>query len=164
MITGNLWKLHDDQALQKIDSAAMSLLTKSGVRIENDELLDLLESAGCRIERSSLRCYFSENLIADTISKLGGRTDDNVEIPMSWNPQKLLSQTASYPHLVDWPSGYRRLANRQDVVDMAKMAHTLDDFGEVGRVLVCSEVDPHTRLGWPSVSWLATMASRCCSP
>ncbi len=148
MITGNLWKLHDDQALQKIDSAAISLLTKSGVRIENDELLDLLDSAGCRIERSSLRCYFSENLIADAIGKLGAQTDDTIKIPIGWNPQNTLSQTGSYPHLLDWPSGYRRLAIRQDVVDMAKMAHTLDDFGEVGRVLVCSEVDPHIEPVW----------------
>lgn len=148
MITGNFWKLHDDKALLKIDSAAMHLLTETGVRIENDELLDMLEAAGCRIEPSSLRCYFSEKLIADTITTFGRNPEDSVQIRTGWNPQNALSQIGSYPHLLDWPSGNRRLASRQDVIDMAKMAHTLDDFADIGRVLVCSDIDPHIEPMW----------------
>ena len=43
MITGQFWKLHDDAALHRIDSAAIRLLTHSGCRIEHEGLLDMLE-------------------------------------------------------------------------------------------------------------------------
>ena len=56
MILGEYWKLHDDETVRKIDAAAVRLLTGSGARIEHDGLLDTLEGAGCRIDRSVGRC------------------------------------------------------------------------------------------------------------
>jgi hypothetical protein len=60
MILGELWKLHDDATIARLDAAAMSLLNKGGARVENETLLNLAETSGCRIDRSAMRCYFSD--------------------------------------------------------------------------------------------------------
>jgi trimethylamine--corrinoid protein Co-methyltransferase len=162
VITGELWKLLDDTAMRRIDEAAVRLLTHSGCRIEHEGLLDLLEGAGCRIERSGRRCYFPENLVREALEHLGGRgvgatrcgcplDSEEVQVPVGWNPQHRLGHGGSYPHLLDWPSGQRRLATRQDVIDMAKMAHTLDEFSYVGKVLTCAEVDQRIEPLWAAV-------------
>lgn len=142
MITGDLWKLHDDATIRRIDDAAVRLLVKGGCRIEHEGLLDMLEGAGCRIERSGSRCYFTEKLVREAVEHLGGRRSVGVAAPAAWNPQRVLHHGGSYPHLLDWPSGRRRLATTQDVIDMARMAHVLDEFASVGKVLTSSEVNP----------------------
>jgi len=151
MITGEFWELLDDEALHRIDGAAVRLLTDSGCRIAHEGLLEMLEAAGCRIERSAMRCYFPEKLVRDAIEHLGGRCGEGVRIPLGWSPQQRLRHGGSFPHLLDWPGGERRPATRQDVVDMARMAHVLDEFETVGKVLTCSEVDQRIEPLWATL-------------
>jgi len=151
MITGEYWKLHDDASLQAIADAAIRLLTKSGCRIEHEGLLATLGGAGCRVDNSAMRCYFPQKLLREALEHLGARTTETVEIPLGWNPQHHLAHSGSYPHLLDWPSGERRLATKQDVVDIAKMAHVLEEFSLVGKVLTCCEVDQRIEPLWATV-------------
>jgi trimethylamine---corrinoid protein Co-methyltransferase len=144
MILGEYWKLHDDATIRKIDTAAVRLLTRSGARIDHEGLLEMLEGAGCRTDRAARRCYFTERLVRDAIGHVGGKTTDDVHLPVGWSPQTRMSQGGSFPHLVEWPSGRRRLATRQDVIDMAQMAHSLPEFSGVGKVLATHEV--HQRI------------------
>lgn len=71
-----------------------------------------------------------------------------MQLQAGWNPQWRLRHHGSHPHFLDWPSGCRRLATRQDVTDMAKMAHVLDEFDRVGKVLTCSEIDQRIEPLW----------------
>jgi len=151
MITGEYWKLQDDGALGKIDAAAVRLLSCGGVRIDHEEMLSVLEGAGCRVDRSGRRCFFPEKLIRDVLAHIGGKTCEKVELPAGWSPQTQLGHGGSYPHLLEWPSGRRRLATRHDVSDMAKMAHTLPEFGTVGKVLTCSQIDQRIEPLWNAV-------------
>jgi trimethylamine:corrinoid methyltransferase-like protein len=98
-----------------------------------------------------MRCYFTEKLVRDALGRLGGRTQEEVRIESRWNPQCRLAHGGSYPHLLDWPSGHRRLATRQDVIDMARMAHVLDEFDCVGNVLTCSDVDQRIEPLWAAL-------------
>ena len=156
MITGQFWQLHDDDTLRRIDAAAVRLLVQAGCRIEHEGLLHLLEAAGCRIDWGAMRCYLTEELIREAIEHLGGRCSENVEIPVGGNPQYRLGQGGSYPHLLEWPSGRRRLATRQDVIDMARMAHVLAEFDRVGRVLTCHEVDQRVEPIWTTLQLAQT--------
>ncbi|MGE5558481.1 MAG: trimethylamine methyltransferase family protein [Bacillota bacterium] len=148
MILGEYWKMHDDLTIGKIDQAAVKLLVEGGARIENKKMLDLLEPAGCRIDRAGHRCYFTEKLIRDAVKRMGGKTQRQVNIPPGWNPQYRLAHGGSHPHFLDWPSGERRLATKQDVVNMAKMAHVLNEYAEIGRVLTCGEVEQRVEPLW----------------
>jgi len=148
VITGKYWKLHDDATIGKLDAAAVRLLTGSGARIDHDGLLDMLEGAGGLIDRSSRRCRFPEALIREAIGHVGGKCGPDVEIPAGWGPLTRTGQEGNFPHLVDWPSGRRRLATRQDVVDMARMAHSLDEISRVGKVVATHEVDHRIEPLW----------------
>ena len=92
-----------------------------------------------------------ERLIREAIGRLGGRAVQKVEIPAGWSPVRVAGHGGSYPHLLDWPSGRRRLATRQDVIDMARMAHVLDEFVNVGKVLTCCQVDQRIEPLWASL-------------
>ena len=151
VIRGELWQLQDDVSLRRIDEAAVRLLTRTGCRIEHDGLLDMLEAAGCRIDSTGMCCYFPEALLREATSHIGRRQADVIEMPSGWGPHQRLHHGGSYPHLLEWPSGERRLATAQDVVDMARMAHVLDEIETVGKVLTCSEVDQRIEPLWAAV-------------
>jgi len=151
MITGKIWNLLDDDSMKRIDKAAVKLLTKTGCRIEHEELLDLLESHGCRIEQTKMRCYFTEKLIREAVTHLAGDISDEVSIPEGWNPQLHLGLGGSYPHFLDWPSGKRRLATKEDVINIIKMAQVLDEFTTVGKVLTCQEVSQPLEPLWAAL-------------
>lgn len=151
MITGEFWQLQDDAALRRIDEAAVRLLTKSGCRIVHEGLLALLESAGCRVQWNAMRCYFPEALIRRAVAHVGGHAAATVAIPAGWSPQRHLDHGGSFPHLLEWPSGERRLATRQDIIDMARLAHGMDEFAGLGRVLTCAEVDARIEPLWTTL-------------
>ena len=151
MITGRFWQLQDDAALRAIEAAAVRLLGRGGVRVHHEGLLDRLEGAGCRVDRAEGRCYIHEPLLREALAHLGGGADEDVAVPSGWNPQRHLAHGGSYPHLLEWPGGRRRLATRRDVADMAKMAHMLDEFDHVGKVLTCSQVDQRVEPLWAAL-------------
>jgi len=151
MKVGEIWKLHDDAALRRIDEAAVRLLARGGCRVDHEGLLAKLEGAGWRVDESSMRCFFPEKFVRGAIAHLGGHADQAVEIQSGWNPQNHLPLGGSFPHLLDWPSGRRRLAAKQDVVDMANMGHELPEFRKIGRVITCSKVDPGIEPLWATL-------------
>ena len=156
MYHGQLWELHEEADLWRIDAAAVRLLTRTGCRIEHEGLLGLLEGAGCRVDLGAMRAYLPEELIRRALGHLARPEACSPEVRQAtgWNPQLHLDQDGSYPHLLEWPSGRRRLATRQDVVDMARMGHMLPECERVGKVLNCHEVDQRLEPLW----YLLTLA------
>ena len=149
---GEFWRFHDDAALRRIEAAAMRLLTRSGCRIHHEGLLGQLAVAGCAVDFNALRCRFPEKLVRDAVAHLGARTGEGVETPPAWNPAARLWLSGSFPHFLDWPSGERRLATRQDIVALARMGHMLPEVGWVGRPLVCAEVPAGIEPLWTTLA------------
>lgn len=151
MITGEFWKLQSDEALQQIETAAFTLLQKVGFRIQHDRLLDVMESGGCSVSRAENRCRIPERLIHEMLEHYERDASNSVSILPGWSPTINLRHSGSHPHYLDWPSGERRLATKQDVENMAKMAHMLSEIEVVGRVLTCGEVDPRIEPLWTTL-------------
>lgn len=151
MIQGNWWELQDDQALSQLDAAAVRLLNRGGVRIEHEHLLRTLERAGCSIEWNTRRCRFPEQLIRDALAHFRQTLSPGITLPAGWSPQQTTRHEGSYPHLLEWPSGERRLATRKDVTDMVKLAHAMPEFTSVGKVLTCCEVDQRVEPLWAAL-------------
>jgi len=152
MITGKIWELHNQATLEQMDAAAIHLLSHSGCRIDHDGLLNLMESAGCQVTRNNHRCRIPERLIRKALECIRkGNPDTAVKLPSGWNPQHHLVHSGSYPHILDWPSGERRLATHQDLIDMARMAHVMDDFKSIGRLFCCHGIDPRIEPLWTTV-------------
>lgn len=156
MITGKLWHLLDERSLKAIADAAMSLVTRTGVRVEHEEMLGRLEAAGCRVDRREARCYFKESLIADAIETFRSDPAEAPQVPPRWHSKAKLAQGGSHPHLLEWPSCRRRLATAEDVRDMARLAHVLDEFDEVGQSLTCAEVASPIEPLWNAVVRMET--------
>lgn len=148
MINGTLWTIVDDAEMRKLDEAAVHLLQVAGARIEHEHVLDLLEQAGGRVDRSAMRCRFPEKLIRAALANFKREIDDKVKGPAKWEPVGRMRHGGSNPHFLEWPDCRRRLATRQDITNMAKLAHVLAEFAEVGQVLTCSEVDPRIEPIW----------------
>jgi len=153
MIRGKLWELLSDESMQKIDAAAMHLLTKVGARVEHEEVLGMLEAAGCKVSKSTLQCCFSEKLVRDAVDNFRKKckASEAVEIKPGWNPVLQTGHGGSFPHVLDWPSCRRRLATVEDVRDLAKMAHMLPEFASCGQVVTCAEVDARIEPIWNAV-------------
>jgi trimethylamine--corrinoid protein Co-methyltransferase len=152
MITGDYWQLHERASLERLDGAAVRLLTGTGCRIPHEGLLARLEAAGCRVDRGAQRCYFSETLIREALGHLAQNPAPGVEIPAGRSPRPAEHQGGNFPHLLEWPSGRRRLATAQDVVDMARLGHVLGEFSTVGKVLTCSYIDQRVEPLWSAVT------------
>lgn len=151
MITGEYWRLQNDEALQKIETAALTLLQKVGFRIQHERLLDIMESGGCSVSRVDKRCRIPERLVWLALEHYAREAPNSVSILSGWSPTINLRHSGSHPHYLDWPSGERRLATKQDVENMAKMAHMLSEIEVVGRVLTCGEVDPRIEPLWTTL-------------
>jgi len=152
MRIGRYWHMHDEAALRRIDEAAVRLLARDGCRIEHEGLLTMLEAAGCKVDPCGMRCLFPERLVREAVEHMGARGNEEVEVPVGWNPQHRLGLGGSFPHLLDWPSGERRLASREDVIDIAKMGHVLGEFESIGRVLNTAQVDPRIEPLWATLT------------
>ncbi len=165
MVSGELWRLIDDDALERIAAAAERLLTEAGARVEHEDILGKLAAHGCAADASQQHCRFAPELIREAVEhyahmeacsreQSGGGDPLRLEWPSGWEAERpvRLSHGGSNPHLLDWPSGERRLATSGDVVAMAKMAHALDEFAVVGQVLTASDVDPRIEPVWNVVT------------
>ncbi len=151
MIRGEFWQIHDDAALEKIEAAAIRLLSQTGVRIEHEDMLRLVGEGGCRVDTAGRRCLFPEALLRKALAHLGGRAEDRVAIPPGWSPRPRTYQGGTHPHLLEWPCGRRRLATAQDVLEIGKMGHVLDEIEVVGRALCCSEVNQRIEPLWSTL-------------
>jgi trimethylamine--corrinoid protein Co-methyltransferase len=152
MITGELWRLHDDETLLRLEAGALRLLTGTGCRIEHEGMLRLMEGAGCRVDFAARRCFFTENLIREALAHLGQPPATTVEIPSGWSPRWQSYMGGNYPHLLDWPSGERRLATPEDVAQIAKLGHVLDEFPFVGKTLTCAALDQRIEPLWSALT------------
>jgi trimethylamine:corrinoid methyltransferase-like protein len=99
MYTGQIWRLHDDAALKRIDDAGRRLLIKTGRRIQHEGLLARLEGAGCRIDAPAMRCTFTEKVIDAALAHLGGRRDETVEAAVTYVDCKRPGLEAVFPKM-----------------------------------------------------------------
>ena len=147
-----LWKMHDEGELLQIDAAAIRLLGRAGCRIEHEGLLRQLEGAGCRVIMLDRRAFFPEKLVRNVVDHCKRQLAPEVSWRRGWTDQHCLWLSGSHPHFLDWPSGDRRLATRQDVIEIAKMGHMLPEFKRVGRALTCAEIDPRIEPLWTTLT------------
>ena len=148
MIKGTLWRIIDDREMHQLDDAAVHLLKTAGARIEHEHILNLLEQAGCRVDRSEMRCRFTEKLIRDALANFKRPMSNEMVGPKTWDSTWRMWHGGSFPHFLDWPNCRRRLATRQDIVNMTRMAHVLPEFNAAGQVLTCAEINPRVEPIW----------------
>ena len=63
------WNILSDQEVQKLHSSALQILGRTGVKVEDENILAMLADSGCRVDQAAHVVYMGEAFIADTLSK-----------------------------------------------------------------------------------------------
>lgn len=64
-----LLKILDEEALQEIHCGTLDVLWKTGLRIEHERALKILEGAGCKVDHDECRVRFPPALVEESVRK-----------------------------------------------------------------------------------------------
>lgn len=125
------WGVFSDDAVQRLHHASMRLLARTGVRVDSDDGLALLESYGVRCDRSSRRVYPSEDNVQRALEtvRLGytlygryGRADAAYTIA----PDTIHTISGGAAVTMHEQGQYRPVT-REDLVRMVRLHEQLDN-------------------------------------
>lgn len=86
-----MYAVLDAKQLDEIHLATLNVLERTGVMVYEDDVLDLLRSAGCEVDLKKRVAKFPEKVIDDTIKRtphslvLGGRGKEH-DLPLHLLP------------------------------------------------------------------------------
>ena len=131
-LEGGYYKPLTDAEVVQIHEAALSVLEKTGVYIEDSECRDILQKAGARVDPTIDRVYFSAGLIEQSL-KCANR---NV-IFYGRNPQHNLHLSGNKVYLgtggaavkvLDLETGQARDSVLRDIYDIGRLVDTLQNI------------------------------------
>lgn len=139
-------KLLSDELLKRIVEEATGLLVKKGVNLNHDGLTKQLADNGCRVDASTKRVYFTEEIIQKSIEsapsqvKLWDLTGDN-----SWDlsgDRVHFTPGSAAIKTLDHNADSMRLANVDDMLRYSRMVGQLPHISYPSTAMVPSDV-PH---------------------
>jgi trimethylamine--corrinoid protein Co-methyltransferase len=140
------FRLFTDAQLAQIHDATLSILSRTGVRVLDDDALALLREAGCEISDDLVK--FPADVIEEALSRApSGITlcDRNGEPTVRLEGRRMAFGTGSdLPHTLDPATGQRRQSLLSDVADTARLADSLPNLDFVMSMALPSDVAPAT--------------------
>ncbi len=133
-----------DEGVRRMDSAARSILDRTGVEIPHDGVLALFRKAGAKVDSAAGRVRIPSGLIDDCLRSakktftLHGR-DRNLQAPFGAG-RRNYNSTAGQAHWVE-PSGTRRYGRLEDVRRAARLGDSLPFITIVGAMADPHEID-----------------------
>ncbi|MHA2175556.1 MAG: trimethylamine methyltransferase family protein [Candidatus Hodarchaeales archaeon] len=119
------------EQVNKIHLSTLSLLERTGVSIHSDQALQILSEMGCQVDKDDKRVRFHSEFVNEMMSKCPSEFDWHSARPDGNKYVKLKDGYVNYTishsptHFIDL-EGVRRQSTMQDVVDMTKLADTLE--------------------------------------
>jgi len=129
------YQLVDDGALRRLSGAAFDMLDRLGMKVEHEGMLSALKKLGCEVDDAAMHARFPAKVLDETLTHYSQEGIGEFELPRPEGPLRT-GTGGVFPHLLEWPSGVRRLATREDVIAMTKMADRLEAFSHVGLPVV----------------------------
>ncbi|UCB44403.1 MAG: trimethylamine methyltransferase family protein, partial [Spirochaetota bacterium] len=130
----SLLRFLERDELKSIYDASLRILNEVGMLIEHEELQNMLEGAGCRVDRSSNRVYFPSDLVdkkREAIPKqltYHGRTPDFDRV-VSLDGGIFGRNCGGCPDYIDPRTGEYRQATITDWRDFCKVVDALPNIG-----------------------------------
>lgn len=136
-------ELIDADQISAIHTASLDILTRIGLRLEDEELVSML--LDCGGARSNGRIIFPSELIETAIGNL--KTDITLAYPKGEKHRicsgSVLTHTStSIPFVYDSSSGVKRDATEQDLVAMVRLMNHLDHLDLPGALVLPLEYPP----------------------
>jgi len=140
------FSLLSDGELRQLSGAAFDLLGRVGMKVEHEEILAALARLGCQVDEAAFHVSFPSHVLEATLRHYGEGPVEQYEVEPPGEDASWSLIGGVQPHFLDWPAGRRRLATREDLLRLVKMAHVLPEFRAVGLPLVdCTapqEIEP----------------------
>lgn len=128
-LTPALTYLSQDQ-IEEIHNGALEVLERTGVSVFHDEALDLLKSAGARVEGNLAKIH--EKLVCEALSTVPSRivlSERTGEKRIFLEPHRSYFGTGSgCPFTIDPVSGERKRTKKEDVVNLARICDSLPNI------------------------------------
>ena len=129
------FRLLEDEELRQLGGAAFDLLGRIGMRVEHEEILSALKKLGCDVDEVALHARFPAPVLEETIRHYSEGPVAEFAVPAPTGPFRTWTGGVQ-PHLLEWPSGRRRLATEEDLLMLTRMADALPDIAAVGLPVV----------------------------
>ncbi|MBN1178994.1 MAG: trimethylamine methyltransferase family protein [Anaerolineae bacterium] len=130
-VVGGQYRPLTDEQVERIHQAALSILERTGVQVEEPEALRLFEEAGARVDRAARRVRLPRALVEDAVDwapsrvVLAGR-DSQWDLELEGARVHIGTGGAALT-VLDLETGEPRRAVLQDVVDLARLVDVLDN-------------------------------------
>jgi len=144
-----------DSDVEPLADSVFTVLDKTGILCQNDEMLQALARSGARVDFASQRVTFprkiQEEWVGEFRKERAGHVGTEAERPWrrdagsAWafptlGLPDLETQVAQFVH--DWAKGERRQGNRADLVALIQFGDALHREAGVGHCLLLTDVPP----------------------
>jgi len=137
-------KILSDHDVQTIDKAARKILSRIGVLVPHEQMLDMFDKAGAQTDKTSGCVKIPSELVDQCIAQAGknftiyGRDRQNkAQFGLG---KRNYNSSAGQAHWIDG-KGTRRFACLDDVHQAAKLAHVLPEINIAGAMADPHEID-----------------------
>jgi trimethylamine--corrinoid protein Co-methyltransferase len=134
----NPWSPAD---LEKIHQAALVILEKTGVSVDNDVILDRLEATEAKVDRDRRIVRFPAAMVQETLRKAPGSWDRN----LSGDGSFTVSVDCGAYFAWDYATRQSRPGTLQDLIDVPRLVEALPNIGEAGNLIYMSEIPAPVR-------------------
>ena len=143
-------KILNEKEVERIHKASVRLLQTTGMMIEHERMLGLLEGFGAEVDTNTMTVRFSEKLISDCLKKQvektnNGRKARNSYVDLNNETSEIPAKLGLTTHIFcisvnDMHTGDIRAATLKDLHESAVVADTLASIGSVGPLVVPGDV------------------------
>jgi len=133
-----------------VHAQSVECLERIGVRIHSRRVLEMLDSAGARVDFAKETAEIPQRLIDNAIEEapktlvLGARDPRrDLKLPVRGVPYSATGGVGSF--MADLESGERRNASRKDLADFARLSDAIDSIDAFWPIVTPSDVPPYTQ-------------------
>ena len=130
-----------DRDVEQLADAVLTVLERVGALYQNDEILDAVEAAGARVDRSRQVATFPRPLVEEFVRTLRAEAPPEQPGPRPFTapaPGRLFHQLSQYYY--DSRKRERRIGNRADYAEILKVGDRVHPEQGVGHCLLLSDV------------------------
>ena len=128
----------DPADLERIHQAALRILEQTGVQVENDTVLDILDNAGARVDRDRHVVKFPADAVQERLDNAPGSWDRGGRDPGRFS----VSADCGSSWIWDYATKRPRAGVPRDLIDVPRLVQALGNIDEAGSLVFSPDIPP----------------------